>query len=173
MPRGFADVREDVESAGGKLGLWFSPSAVYPNSTDYQWAADNGYVVSEYDYRRPRRHPGLSLADPKYRQDTIQQLQKLIRENGLAQIKYDGLIAQESDPHHDLLSGKDSVEPLAHHSFELLDASREANPRVNTEPTYLNSHSNYISPWIIRHADSVWGNAGGDCPRGFTPAPDY
>jgi hypothetical protein len=65
------------------------------------------------------------------------------------------------------------VEPLAEYSLELMKASKEANPTVFTEPTYLNSWANYISPWIIKHADSVWGNSGGDCPRGVGPAPDY
>jgi hypothetical protein len=37
----------------------------------------------------------------------------------------------------------------------------------------MNSLVNYISPWIIKYADFVWGNAGGDCPRGLGPAPDY
>ncbi len=173
FPGGFAPVREVVESAGGKLGLWMSPSAVYPNSTDYEWAAESGYFVNEYDYLRTRRRPGISLADPKYRRETKRQLQKLIREEGLHQVKYDGFIAMESKPHHGLLPGKDSVEPLAHYSFELLEASREAAPDLVTEPTYLNSHRNYISPWIIRYADFIWGNSGGDCPLGFTPAPDY
>ncbi|HHN72590.1 MAG TPA: hypothetical protein ENK13_00745, partial [Thermopetrobacter sp.] len=173
FPDGFAKVREAVESAGGKLGLWISPSAVYPNSTDYEWAAENGYFVNEYDYQRPRRRPGLSLADPRYRREIKQQLQTLIRREGLHHVKYDGFIARETTPHHGLLPGADSVEPLAHYSFELLEVSRKANPEVVTEPTYMNSHRNYISPWIIRYADVVWANAGGDCPLGFTPAPHY
>jgi len=65
------------------------------------------------------------------------------------------------------------VEPLAECSLELMKASKQADPTVFTEPTYLNSFANYISPWIIKYADSVWGNAGGDCPLGFRPAVDY
>ncbi|MCW5976863.1 MAG: alpha-galactosidase [Bryobacteraceae bacterium] len=173
LPEGFTPLRNAVEAAGGKLGLWMSPSAVYPNSTDCDWAAQNGYVVSENDYRPGRRHPGLSLGQPRYREETKKQLARLIRENELRQIKYDGFIAREANGHDDLLPGDDSVEPLAHHLFELLDASLAANPEVFTEPTCLNSLANYISPWIIRHAHSVWGNSGGDCPRGINPAPDY
>ncbi len=70
------------------------------------------------------------------------------------------------------------MEPLAECSLELIKASKEADPRLFTEPTYLNSWANYISPWIIKYADSVWGNAGGDCPAGSGPhlitrIPDY
>jgi hypothetical protein len=174
LPRGFDEIRAVVEETGAKLGLWISPSAVYPNSTDCDWAKSQGYTAVEYDYRPPARHPGLSLADPKYRSEMIHALQQLIRENNLGHVKYDGLIARESRPHHDLLAGDDSVEPLARHSFELIAASKQANPSLVSEPTYLNSHSNYISPWIIRHADFVWANAGGDCPKGIgIPAPDY
>ena len=45
LPRGFADTRAIVESAGGKLGLWISPSEIYPRTCDYAWAEKSGYVV--------------------------------------------------------------------------------------------------------------------------------
>ena len=171
LPDGFADIRAIVESAGGKLGLWMSPSGTYPRSLDYDWAQKNGYVVvnpTEADRRR-----GVSLACPKYREAAKEQLQALIRENGFDHIKYDGFIAQEDLPHDGLLPGRDSVEPLAEYSLQLLQVSKQANPQLVTEPTYLNSLANYISPWIIGHSDTVWGNSGGDCPLGINPAPDY
>ncbi len=169
LPRGFDDIRSIVESAGGRLGLWMSPSEIYTPVCDYDWAEKSGYAV----VRQNPRQPGISLADPRYRREAKEALQKLIREDGIKQIKYDGFIAEEAKPHHDLRPGADSVEPLAAHSLELLQASLEADPELVTEPTYLNSHSNYISPWMIRHCDSVWANAGGDYPPGLTPAPHY
>ena len=171
LPDGFADIRAIVESAGGKLGLWMSPSGTYPRSLDYDWAQKNGYVVvnpTKMDHRR-----GVSLACPKYREAAKEQLRALIRENGFDHIKYDGFIAQEDLPHDGMLPGRDSVEPLAEYSLQLLQASKQANPQLVTEPTYLNSIANYISPWIIRYSDTVWGNSGGDCPLGIYPAPDY
>jgi hypothetical protein len=63
------------------------------------------------------------------------------------------------------------VEPLAAYSLELLQASKEANPHLVTEPTYLNSIANYISPWILQYSDTVWANAE-DCVVGIGP-PDY
>ncbi|MCU0917032.1 MAG: hypothetical protein MUC88_21085 [Planctomycetes bacterium] len=178
LPQGFDDIRSIVESAGGKLGIWMSPSEQYPPVCDYNWAQQNGYVVLRPELDDPSRQrpvsnkPGVSLADPKYREATKAQLQKLIRENGLAHIKYDGFWAVEHRPHHDLLPGDDSVEPLATHSLELLQASKEANPDLVTEPTYLNSMVNYISPWILKYSDTVWANAE-DCVVGIGPAPDY
>ena len=171
-PAGFDDIRAIVEPAGGKLGLWMSPSEQYPPVCDYDWAEKNGYVVL-----RPeppgRTKPGVSLADPRYRSETKAALRKLIRENGLEHIKYDGFCAIEAVPHHGLLPGEDSVEPLAEYSLELLKASKEANPALVTEPTYMNSFVNYISPWILKYSDTIWANAGGDCPLGIGPAPDY
>ena len=41
-----------------------------------------------------------------------------------------------------------------------------------TEPTYMNSIVNYISPWILKYSDTVWANAE-DCVVGIGPAPDY
>ncbi|MDO8541076.1 MAG: hypothetical protein Q7S40_11620, partial [Opitutaceae bacterium] len=178
LPNGFADIRAVVESAGGRLGLWMSPSEVYPPVCDYEWAEKQGYIVLRRDPAADGRlqpgfaKPGLSLADPRYREETKRQLQKLIRENGLAHIKYDGFWAIEQRPHHDLLGGEDSVEPLAAHSLELLQASKEANPDLVTEPTYLNSIASYISPWILKYSDTVWAN-GVDCVVGVNPAPDY
>ena len=164
---------EIVESAQGKPGLWMSPSEVYAPVIDYDWAKQSGYVVVRRDRGARRPSQGISLADPRYRSEAKQSLQWLIKEKKLGHIKYDGFIAREESPHHGLLAGDDSVEPLAEYSLELLAASREANPDLVTEPTYLNSHANYISPWMIQYADCVWGNAGGDCPHGVGPAPDY
>jgi len=171
LPDGFADIRAIVEAAGGKLGLWMSPSGVYPRSLDYDWARENGYVLvgrTKADWRR-----GVSLACPKYRQAAKEALKALIRENSFAHIKYDGFIAQEDIPHDGLPPGRDSVEPLAEYSLELLTVAKEARPDLVTEPTYMNSLTNYISPWILKYSDTVWGNAGGDCPLGLAPAPDY
>lgn len=164
---------EIVESAHGKPGLWMSPSHVYFPVIDYEWAKRNGYVV--VPGQRPSHHPfrGLSLADPRYRSETEESLKWLVREKRLGHIKFDGFIAREEEAHHGLLPGDDSVEPLAEFSLELIGATLEANSELVTEPTFMNSHANYISPWIIQHADSVWGNAGGDCPLGLGPAPDY
>ena len=171
LPAGFDDIRAIVEPAGGKLGLWMSPSEQYPPVCDYEWFQKNGYVTLRPEPGRTK--PGVSLADPRYRSETKAALRKLIRENGLEHIKYDGFCATEADPHHGLLPGEDSVEPLAEYSLELLKASKEANPALVTEPTYMNSWVNYISPWILMHSDTIFANAGGDCPLGVGPAPDY
>ena len=172
LPHGFDEARAIVESAGGKLGLWMSPSENYPRTCDYDWAEKNGYIVvrpetNPYDKRR-----ALSLADPKYRTEAKRQLQRLIREEGFGHIKYDGFTMAEAVPHHDLLPGEDSVEPLTESLLELYAASYEANPNLFSEPTCLNSRRNYVSPWIIRYANSVWGG-GTDCPPGLGPAPVY
>jgi hypothetical protein len=172
LPNGLADMVQVVASAGGKPGVWMSPSEVYPPVIDYEWAEKRGYVVVKGDMQG-HRHPGISLADPKYLNTAKERLQELINQNKLGQMKYDGFIASENHPHDNLLAGDDSVEPLAEHSLELIKASKEANPELVAEPTYMNSWANYISPWIIKYADFVWGNAGGDCPRGLGPAPDY
>ena len=173
LPNGFDDARAIVESAGGRLGLWMSPSENYPRTCDYEWAEKSGYTVV-----RPEINPfddrlALSLADPKYRAEAEEQLKRLIREYGFGHIKYDGFTIAESRPHHDLLPGQDSVEPLAEALMELFSTAYEANPHLFSEPTCLNSRRNYISPWIIRHANSLWGDAGTDCPPGIGPAPVY
>ena len=174
MPDGFAEFRRIVEGAGGKLGLWMSPSETYPYSIDYEWAEKNGYAVVKPSGTQPvDRRRGISLACPKYRKAVNEQLKTLIRANGFAHIKYDGFVAQEDVAHDGLLPGQDSIEPLAEYCLELLHSSKEANPELVTEPTCLNSLANYISPWILKYSDSVWGNSGGDCPLGIGPAPDY
>ena len=173
LPKGFDDIREIVEPAGGRLGLWMSPSELYPPVCDYDWAEKNGYVVVRSDGDNlPVPKPALSLADPKYRTETCEQLRKLISENKLGHIKYDGFKAIEYQTHDGLLPGEDSVEPLAAYSLELLKVSKETDPNMVTEPTYMNSFYNYISPWIIKYSDTVWGNAV-DCVVGVVPAPDY
>jgi hypothetical protein len=172
LPAGFQPLRTIIEQAGGKLGLWMSPSGVYPRSLDYEWAERNGLFVI---WAQPGHwhRTGVSLADPAYRERTKRQLERLIGDWGLGHIKYDGFIARENKPHHELLPGEDSVEPLARHALELLQVSKNANPALVTEPTFLNSYSNYISPWILKYSDTVWANSGGDLPAGIGPAPEY
>lgn len=172
LPEGFDPLRRIVESAAGRLGLWISPSAFYVLATDCDWAGRNGFTVVQQPYGR-QTMTGLSLADPAYLSKTKLQLQRLVRENGFAHVKFDGLIPREEKPHHDLLPGDDSVEPLAAHALELLTAAKQANPELVTEPTFLNSWFTYISPWAIKYADNLFGNAGGDYPRAIGPAPDY
>jgi len=172
LPEGFQPLRTVVERAGGRLGLWMSPSSIYPRSLDYEWAEKNGIVVIRAKPGHWHR-TGVSLADPAYRERTKRQLERLIREWGLAHIKFDGFIAREDKPHHDLLPGEDSLEPLARHALELMEVAKKANPELITEPTFLNSYSNYISPWILKYSDTVWANSGGDLPAGIGPAPEY
>ena len=174
FPNGLSAIVEAIKAANGKLGLWMSPSEVYKPVIDYGWAEKNGYVVVPPSNDPSDSHgEGISLADPKYLEAAKNQLRRLIEQNQLGHIKYDGFIAREKRGHDNLLPDEDSVEPLAECSLELLKASKRADPTVFTEPTYLNSLASYISPWVIKYADSVWGNAGGDCPLGFRPAVDY
>jgi hypothetical protein len=173
LPQGFARVREIVESAGGRLGLWMSPSSIYPISVDYDWAQRNGFTLVKQRMFWGSTLTGISLADPKYRLKTKEELSRLIRENRFAHIKFDGLLCSEEASHHDLLPGDDSVEPLAAYALELIAAAKEANPDLVAEPTFLNSWANYISPWIVKYADTVFGNSGGDYPRAMGPAPEY
>ena len=162
LPDGFTPARTIVESAGGKLGLWMSPSETYKENIDYEWARQSGYAVAGGGAGRG----SLSLADLKYREQTIRQIQKLIVEYGLEHVKFDGLAGREAQGHHDMLPGDDSVEPLAEYALALVDSAKQANPRLVTEPTYASS------PWLIAHSDTVWGPVG-DCPAGMGPAPDF
>lgn len=153
------------------MGLWISPSEIYTVAMDWDWARKSGYAVVD-PFPNQANH-GLSLADPRYRSQTIEQLKNLIGKHDFHQIKYDGFIASEMVPHHDLLPKEDSVEPLAEDVLELIEASYKGRPDLLTEPTFWNSWVNYISPWVIAYGDSVWANAGGDCPLGVGPAPAY
>ena len=173
LPHGFDDIRGIVETADARLGLWMSPSETYPPACDYEWLETQGYVVLRRNEQGKRQAFALSLADPKYRGALKAQLPKLIQGNNLGHIKYDGFVAEETVGHHELLPGADSVEPLARYSLELLEVSKQARANLVTEPTYMNSLANYISPWILKYSDSVWGNSGSDCPPGLNPAPDY
>lgn len=173
LPNGFDPLRRIVESAQGRLGLWISPSAMYTLATDCDWAGRNGHTVVKYTGYGRHTMTGLSLADPTYFSKTKDQLARLIREDRFAHVKFDGLFAFEDTPHHGLLPGDDSVEPLVAKALELLLAAKQANPELVSEPTFLNSWFNYISPWMIQYADNLFGNSGGDYPRAIGPAPDY
>jgi hypothetical protein len=174
FPNGLASLADCIRPTGAKLGLWMSPSEAYAPVIDYQWAAEHGYAVVEGSNDPVNSHAiGISLADPKYLLAAKNELHALITQYHLGHIKFDGFIAREERAHDQLLPGDDSVEPLAECSLELIRACKQADPELFTEPTYLNALANYSSPWLIKHADSVWAGAGGDCMDGIGPAPDY
>ena len=171
MPNGFDDLKAIIEPLDANMGLWMSPSEIYGNNCDWDWARKAGYAVVD-PFPQQGNH-GISLADPKYRERAVAQLKNLIKEQDFHQIKYDGFIALEEKAHDSLLPGDDSVEPLVENVLELMAESYQARPDLLTEPTFLNSWANFITPWMICHGDSVWANAGGDCPLGLGPAPAY
>src|SRR5579863_3122117 len=131
----------------------------------------NGYFVIRGNMNGGKRD-GVSLADPKYRGSAKEQLARLIRGNNLGHVKYDGFVLEETLGHDDLLPNEDSVEPIARYSLELLDASKKAAPGLVTEETFINTDS-YLSPWMAKYSDTVYCDAGEDCPKGLNPAPDY
>ena len=172
--KGLGRLVETLRSAGSQLGLWMSPSEVYSPVIDYGWAEKNGYTVVPASNDPANRHDeGISLADPKYFVAAKNQVRQLVEQNQLGQIKFDGFIAREERGHASLLPGEDSVEPLAERSLEFIAAATEANPKLCTEPTYLNSIVNYTSPWMIKYSHCVWAGAGSDCVSGVGPAPEY
>jgi SAM-dependent methyltransferase len=161
------------QKAGVGLGLWVSPSQFHSIAFDHEWASRQGYYVLP-----PMRHPsglvfqGVSLADPRYRSEMIGRIRELIARFRISHLKLDGFIPIEYSGHHDLLPGEDSVEPLVEHCLELLKAAKDENPGLVIEATFLNSLWSYSSPWLLKYADVIWVNAGGDLPRGIGPAPD-
>ena len=78
LPQGFARVRQIVESAGGRLGLWISPSSIYPISVDYDWAQDVA-TSPWFASGRLGGRPSPALLIPNYRRKTEEELRRLVR----------------------------------------------------------------------------------------------
>ena len=172
FPQGFAPLNAELLKQQSRLGLWWSPSNTYsPGSFDNDWAFTQGYEM--FAVARPNAPPHrfacLGLGT-KYQRDAIQALCRMVREDKLGQMKFDGYLPTCPDKGHGHLPGELSTEAVAAGMIGVFEALRAANPELWMETTCFGFNA---SPWWLRYASSVIGPFGDDAPHGAVPAPIY
>ncbi len=166
FPEGFAPLSWALGKMGARLGLWVSPSAVYPEALDLEWARADGY---ETHLLKPD-HRVACLAGPRYSDALRRALVDVETRYGIAHFKFDGYVptCPESDHGHE--PGELSAEQTALAIIHVFQALRTADPKVWIEATCFGYRP---SPWWLAHVNSVIGTYGDDAPAGRTPCPIY
>ena len=167
FPQRFAPIRAALKGMRSHVGLWVSPSSLYPFALDNRWLQSAGYEVT------PHRSLGFNACLAKGgRYQTAFKLAalRLAREARLAHMKFDGYVPRCDEPTHGHPTGIESYLPLAEGLMDVFDALRARNPDIALEPTCFGSQP---SPWWLMHVPFIIGPFGDDSPYGRCPAPDY
>jgi hypothetical protein len=167
FPQRFAPIRAALEAMGSHVGLWVSPSSLYPFALDNRWLESSGYEVTPW----PGRGLNACLTKGgKYQAAFKNAVLGHAREARLAHTKFDGFIPRCDQPGHGHKTGLDSCLPIAEGLMEVFDALRALNPDIALEPTCFGYQP---SPWWLMHVPFIIGPFGDDSPYGRCPAPDY
>lgn len=157
FPRGFEPLLEPLRSMRTRLGIWLSPSSGYNHAP---WLAKQGY--------RPNSNPWyICQSDPKYRREIVRRVGELAQKYDVAFFKFDGFCATCDAKDHPHLPGPYAQEANVDAFIELMAAVRQVRPGIYLDPTC----GIWLSPWWLRHADSLWGEVSGDYPDIVVPAP--
>ena len=169
-PQGLDKAKAAVESTGGRLGLWISPSNVYsPLSFDNHKAIEQGYEIMV----RQGQPIGTAacLAGKKYQSKLKSQLLAYVCQYGIMHVKFDGLIDLCGDASHGHPTGGDGVrELIAEGLIDVFKALSEAQPGIWLEATCLGYSA---SPFWLNYCSSVLGTYGDDSPDGMLAAPNF
>lgn len=167
FPDRFAPISAALAAVGSHVGLWISPSSLYPFALDNRWLASAGYEVTPH----PRLGFNACLArGGKYQAAFKEAALRYAKEANLAHMKFDGFVARCDAASHGHPPGDDSYLPIAEGLMEVFDALRAQNPDIALEPTCFGYQP---SPWWLMHVPFIIGPFGDDSPYGRCPAPDY
>lgn len=171
FPRGFDAIRTEVAKMKAGLGIWISPSSVYPQAHDTAWSKAHGYETSAVARDgHPAPMPYACLGGRRYAAKLRERLVDMIRRYDLVSVKLDGYIFQCDDPNHGHEPGELSAEAIAEGMIGVLQGAREASGDVWLRPTCFGWNP---SPWWLFYVNSVIGSFGDDAPYGRVPAPVY
>jgi F5/8 type C domain-containing protein len=167
FPQGFANLVTRLQKMDAHLGLWVSPSSMYPGAQDNTWAKANGYEIFQ---QQGRAAPCACLAGMKYQSAFKESLVDLTRRYHIAHFKFDGYIPKCPEKDHGHEPGALSSEKIALGVIDIFKALRSANPQVWIEATCFGFQP---SPWWLAHVATVIGTFGDDAPFGRVPCPVY
>jgi len=167
FPSGFTNVQSYAQSTGMALGLWSSPSAMYPGALDTTWAMNHGYETYAAGATR-----FCCMAGPLYTAAYTNKLVAMANSYGIKQYKFDGydLSCTASNHGHEPLPL--SAEPMAQAGIDIFEAIHAASPAAWLEATCF-SWGKVGSPWWLFYVNSITGAFGDDSPAGKVPCPIY
>jgi hypothetical protein len=110
FPERFIPISAALATVGSRVGLWISPSSLYPFALDNHWLASAGYEVT------PHASLGFNAClarGGKYQAAFKQAALRYAREANLAHLKFDGFVARCDVAGHGHPVGDDSYLSIA------------------------------------------------------------
>ncbi len=165
-PDGLRPLADRVRELGMEFGLWFEPEMVNVDSDLVRAHPDwvlgpsprPGHGTDDERLPRPWRHQYvLDLAVPQAYDYLLERIDALVREIGVAYIKWD----HNRDLHESLHAGPDGVRRPGVHTqtlalYRLLDELRQRNAGLEIEA--CSSGGARVDLGILEHTDRVWAS---------------
>ncbi len=167
FPEGFTNILNVSLEYGSGIGIWFSPAGVYQESTNIDWARENGYLIRETS--SPKCICG---ADTRWAADMCTTLSEIVTNFGIGSVKVDGWYTECNDTDHGHVPGQGAGETAAENLIMIYNALRQANPDIVIEVVNNYGISN-PSPWWLQYSTVTNAAHGDDSPYGLVPAPVY
>ena len=144
FPRGFRAIREAAAKHGAALGVWMSPWGGYgdPQRRRVEYGKQQGFETNAR---------GFSMAGPKYRARFREVCLQMMRDQGVAFFKFDGMGGGNEVAGAQAEASED-IEGV----LQVVRALREANPALFISATV----GTWASPFWLLHADSIWRQGG-------------
>ena len=169
FPNGFTAIKNRAQSMGTNLGMWSSPSGMYPGAIDTNWVEQNGYET----YKQPWMSFRFSCpAGPRYSTTYKNKLVELATVYGVKQYKFDGFDLNCNSTTHGHEPNELSAEAMAQGGIDVFEAIHAVAPDAWLEATCF-SWGKIGSPWWLFYLNSSIGTFGDDNPIGKVPCPVY
>ena len=169
FPNGFTNLQSYAQSMGSSLGLWNSPSAMYPNSLDTTWAMNNGYET--YNLPWTPYSKLCCIAGQNYNTAYRNKLVGYANLYGVKHYKIDGYNLTCSASSHGHEPNELSADATAQGGINVFQAIHAASPHAWLEGCGCFSWN--PSPWWLFYVNNVTSPYGDDSPTGRVPCPIY
>ena len=167
FPEGFARIQPSATRMGTALGIWVSPSSVYPAATNVEWLGEHGYETARVT-RGEVMMDFACLGGNSYQSKFKEQLLDMVRRYDLHSIKFDAYIPTCPATNHGHEPGPLSADAIAEGMIDIFRSLRQVQPEIWLRPTCFGLNP---SPWWLFYTNSVIGAFGDDAPYGRVPSP--
>ncbi|HEY0758079.1 MAG TPA: alpha-galactosidase [Acidisarcina sp.] len=156
FPNGLAPLIQKVHSLGMDFGLWVEPEMVNPDSNLYRAHPDWVLNFPGRPRTEGRNQLVLNLARPDVREYVFNFLDKILKENDIAFLKWD-YNRNWSEPGWDAVAPEDEKQvyvKYVENLYSILRQLRAAHPGVEIES--CSGGGGRVDLGILRYTDEVW-----------------
>ena len=146
FPNGFTQILPELDKLRTRPGLW-----VDSGNLGGWTIAENPAVAPALTSTNGGQGTGLCRATEPANRFYIEGYRHQLRENGVRLVKFDNVRLTCSNPDHQHLPGDYSTEPIANALIEFYDSLDRECPDV-----FIMLYWNYLSPWWLQYADTVF-----------------